>query len=118
MYMYMYVYIYIYEYAYEYIYEYIYIVYGLRYEEEDASVAVMQAGHHYIDIRAPADEATLQISLVAYFKVVAAIGQCRVQGVGLRVVGCGFRLRTSKSWPQLHQWLAQSSPGCGCAFGV
>ena len=48
-------------------------------------MAVMQAGHHYIDIRAPADEATLQISLVAYFKVVAAIGQCRVQGVGLRV---------------------------------
>ena len=43
----------------------------------------MQAGHHYIDIRAPADEATLQISLVAYFKVLAAIAPiygCRVEG--------------------------------------
>lgn len=39
-----------------------------RYAKEDPTVAVMQAGHHYIDIQAP-DQGGLQVSLVAYFKL-------------------------------------------------
>lgn len=38
------------------------------YAKEDPTVAVMQAGHHYIDIQAP-EQGGLQVSLVAYFKL-------------------------------------------------
>jgi len=39
-----------------------------RYQAEDSSVSVMQAGHHYIDIQA-SDAGGLVVTLVAYFKL-------------------------------------------------
>jgi hypothetical protein len=38
------------------------------YAKEDPTVAVLQAGHHYIDIQAP-EQGGLKVSLVAYFKL-------------------------------------------------